>query len=203
MIAIISYGVGNVRAFANIYERLGLRVTVACSRDELKHATHLILPGVGAFDWAVRRLEDSGLRPTLEELVFEKERPILGVCVGMQMLAFRSDEGKLAGLGWVDAEVRKLGGLPQGKQLPLPHMGWNSISTAEDILFSDLSRQGRFYFLHSFHIVPRDERIATAYADYGQRFVCAIRRGNIFGVQFHPEKSHRWGELLLRNFARV
>jgi glutamine amidotransferase len=203
VIAIISYGVGNVRAFANIYERLGFSVIIASSQDELRRATHLILPGVGAFDWAVCKLADSGLLPTLEELVFEKQRPILGVCVGMQMLAIRSEEGKLAGLGWVDAEVRKLGGLPDGKRLPLPHMGWNDISTTGDALFNDLGQQGRFYFLHSFHIVPQDESIITAYADYGQRFVCAIRRGNIFGVQFHPEKSHRWGELLLKNFARV
>lgn len=203
MIAIVSYGLGNVRAFASIYERLGIPVTIATSADDLRRATHLIVPGVGSFDWAVQKLAASGLRDSLCELVLEKERPVLGVCVGMQMMVAHSEEGRLPGLGWIDGEVRRLECPSNQIRLALPHMGWNDVVATRDILFTGLDQEPRFYFLHSFHVVLKDSSHAIAYTEYGTRFVSAFRCKNICGVQFHPEKSHHWGVQLLRNFATV
>jgi glutamine amidotransferase len=198
VIGIVSYGVGNVCAFARIYERNGVPALIASSPDELRQASHLILPGVGAFDWAMHRLNDSGLRQTLDEVVLERKTPVLGVCVGMQMLAERSDEGQLPGLGWIPADVKHLEGVAD--KLPLPHMGWNDVEPSEDTLFAGTS-PAQFYFLHSFYIVPRTADVSIARVSYGGDFVCAVRHQHIAGVQFHPEKSHHWGERMLLNFA--
>jgi glutamine amidotransferase len=197
VIAIVSYGVGNVRAFASIYERAGIPSTVASTPADLRNATHLILPGVGSFDWAMTRLNQSGLRETLDELVLQRRIPVLGVCVGMQMMSRTSAEGILPGLGWIPADVQHLS--TQAEGLPLPHMGWNDVEPATDPLFEGMS-PAQFYFLHSFHVVPHGAAV-IAHASYGREFVCAVRHGHIAGVQFHPEKSHHWGERLLRNFA--
>jgi glutamine amidotransferase len=200
VIAIVSYGVGNVRAFARIYERNGFEVAVTDSPAVLERATHLVLPGVGAFDTAMEKLQSSGLRQVLDELVLVKRRPVLGICVGMQMMAKRSDEGELPGLSWIDADVRRLD--PHAGALALPHMGWNEIEPADDPLFDDMPPHAAFYFLHSVSVAPDKPSAAIARTDYGQTFVCAVRHGRIAGVQFHPEKSHHWGERLLLNFAR-
>lgn len=202
MIAVVSYGVGNVRAFARIYERHGFEVSVTDSPDVLRNASHLILPGVGAFDSAVQRLQLAGLREVLDDLVCSKRRPVLGVCVGMQMMLDGSDEGVLRGLGWIGGNVRRLGAKPGLTGLPLPHMGWNDVACTADPLFEGIPADANFYFLHSFYAQPGDSRASIAEADYGTRFSCAVRKGSIVGVQFHPEKSHQWGERLLVNFAR-
>ncbi len=203
MIGIVDYGLGNVLAFANIYKRLGIPVTLARSAEELNQATHLVLPGVGAFDWAMERLEASGMRPALDRLVIEEKRPVLGVCVGMQMMATRSDEGSANGLGWFDAEVKRFDEARIQSRTHLPHMGWNDVRpSAGEPIFDGIQDDGaRFYFLHSYYFAPRDPQDTIGTTDYGDPFACAVRRGNVYGVQFHPEKSHGEGVRLLKNFS--
>jgi len=201
MIAIVNYGLGNIRAFVQAYKRLGIPVTVAASEAELDGAHKIILPGVGAFDWAMGLLNASGLRDRLDHLVMEKKRPVLGVCIGMQMMAKGSDEGRLSGLGWVDGWVHRLASSDGGSS-QLPHMGWNDVLPNSDSgLFANLQSQAQFYFLHSYHVVPAEGNAILATTDYGVRFTSAIRCGNVSGTQFHPEKSHGWGLQLLKNFA--
>jgi glutamine amidotransferase len=204
LIIIVDYGLGNIQAFANIYKRLNIPSAFARTGDELVNATHIILPGVGAFDWAMEQLDASGMRATLDRLVLEEKRPVLGVCVGMQMMARRSDEGSAVGLGWFDAEVRRFNESLIQSCTHLPHMGWNDVAPTDDRgLFRDIGRGARFYFLHSYYFAPTDKADLLATTDYGTRFASAVRRGNIHGVQFHPEKSHGWGIQLLKNFARL
>lgn len=204
MITIIDYGLGNVLAFVNVYNRLNIPVAVAKTAADLAGATRLILPGVGSFDHAMEQLDASGMRATLEQLVSEQRMPVLGICVGMQMLAKRSDEGRLDGLGWINGMVRKfdLTKLPRGTNLP--HMGWNDVSPrSEGGLFKGLEQDARFYFLHSYYFDCAQETSVLAHTDYGPAFHCAVRRNNVYGVQFHPEKSHHFGSQLLSNFAEV
>lgn len=204
MIAIVDYGLGNIQAFANIYKRLEVPVKLARTASDLTDATHAILPGVGAFDWAMDRLDQSGMRETLDRLALVDKRPVLGVCVGMQMMAKRSDEGQRAGLSWFDAEVRRFDETHIQGRTHLPHMGWNDVEPARsDGLFKAMGSGARFYFLHSYYFAPSDPAEILAAAVYGDRFACAVRRDNIHGVQFHPEKSHGWGIQLLKNFAEL
>lgn len=206
MIAIVDYGLGNVRAFANIYKRLNIAVEVVKSPDQLSKADRIILPGVGAFDWAMKRLARSGLRPALDEAVVAKRIPVLGICVGMQMMARRSDEGVAAGLGWFAAEVRRLdfSQTSQKTRARIPHMGWNDVAPVrESGLLRGLETGARFYFLHSYYFVPGAEELVLAVTDYNGRFASAVHSSNLYGVQFHPEKSHGWGIQLLRNFAEL
>ncbi len=204
MIHIVDYGLGNVQAFANMYKRLGIAATRARTAAELDGATKLILPGVGAFDKAMELLDGSGMRPVLEQLVVQDKVPVLGICVGMQMLASTSDEGSAAGLGWVPGRVRAFGALPEAAALPLPHMGWNDVAPAPgSALFAGLEADARFYFLHSFFFDSADPAHVAARATYGLSFGCAVSAGNVHGVQFHPEKSHHYGALLLKNFAEL
>lgn len=199
MIGLVDYGLGNLEAFASIYRRLGVDVRRLTDPDELASADRLILPGVGAFDWAMARLGESGLREALDEAVLGRSVPVLGVCVGMQMMLESSEEGLLPGLGWIPGHVARL---DAGQGLPLPHMGWNDPRLADDPLFAGLDAP-RFYFLHSFGAIPEAPHSSIAEADYGGRFCCAVRRDHIAGVQFHPEKSHHWGVRLLANFAGI
>jgi glutamine amidotransferase len=204
VIAIVDYGLGNVQAIANIYKRLETPAALAGSSADLEAATHLILPGVGAFDWAMARLQASGMRAALDELVLERKRPVLGICVGMQMMARSSDEGSTAGLGWFDAEVKLFDDARFVGPTHLPHMGWNDVEPVRaEGLFAGLGDGARFYFLHSYYFAPNDPADLLASADYGGRFACAVQRGNVHGVQFHPEKSHGWGIRLLQNFASL
>ena len=204
MITIVDYGLGNVQAIANIYTRLNIPVRAARSAAELEGATKIVLPGVGAFDWAMTRLNDSGMRRRLDELVMEERRDVIGICVGMQMLAGRSDEGALPGLGWVDADVRIFDEKSFTGRTHLPHMGWNDVAPARaDGLFAGLESGARFYFLHSYYFAPRHDEDTLATTDYNGRFVSSVARGNVYGVQFHPEKSHQWGIRLLKNFAEI
>ena len=204
MITIIDYGLGNVLAFVNVYKRLNIPVAVAKRADDLAQASKLILPGVGSFDHAIKQLNMSGMRERVEQLVKRDGIPILGICVGMQMLAACSDEGKLPGLGWIDGKVKKfdISSMPSGTYLP--HMGWNDVMPARDSrLFKGMEADSRFYFLHSYYFECQQQQDVLAVTDYGGVFSCAIHHDNVYGVQFHPEKSHHFGSQLLKNFAEV
>jgi glutamine amidotransferase len=204
VISIVNYGVGNIQAIANIYKRLNIAVRIARTAEELAGAERVILPGVGSFDWAMARLNNSGMRGTLDDLVLSKGRPVLGICVGLQMIAKRSEEGSLEGLGWIDAEVKKFDRAALSQRAYLPHMGWNDVEPqCQECLFRDIGEAGRFYFLHSYYFAPKDKKTILGVTDYGGRFASCVRTGNICGVQFHPEKSHQWGIQLLKNFAEL
>jgi len=203
MIAIVNYGSGNIQAICNIFGRLGVSYLVASNPDELRQGEKILLPGVGAFDQAMGELERSGLRAALDECVLERKRPILGICVGMQLLARGSEEGVRAGLGWIDGMVKKFDCTRFEQATRLPHMGWNTARPLrDDPLFQQVDLQGGFYFLHSYYFSCADPADELAATEYGGSFSSVVRRNNIYGVQFHPEKSHQAGIQLLKNFAR-
>lgn len=202
MIKVIDYGLGNLSAFLNVYKRLNKPAELASTADQLVGATKLILPGVGAFDQAMNLLNRSGMREALDKLVIEDKVPVIGICVGMQILARGSDEGVQDGLGWIDGHVRSFRSLGDN-DLQLPHMGWNDVRpVSHGGLFDQLS-DSRFYFLHSYFFDCDRSENAIALANYGADFSCAVGKDNIFGVQFHPEKSHHFGTQLLNNFAEL
>jgi len=204
MIAIVDYGLGNIRAFANLYKGLNIEHLIADKPEHLEKADKIILPGVGAFDYAMTLLNRSGLRQALEEMVLGKQTPVLGICVGMQIMVSSSEEGGSEGLGWIDGEVRRFPPVYSGKRVQLPHMGWNDVQPKNgERLFNGLEKQGRFYFLHSYYLQLAESSIQIATTSYCACFPSAIRCGNIYGVQFHPEKSHGWGIQLLKNFAEI
>lgn len=204
MIAILDYGLGNLKAFANIYHQLNIPFAIAREPAQLAAAERLILPGVGSFDHAMRRLKASPLYGPLRDAVEDQGKPVLGVCVGMQMLARSSEEGEEPGLGWIAGEVARIrfpDGAPAGL---LPHMGWSTIRPAPaQPLLAGLDEALGFYFLHSYHFVCDDPAQVIATADYAMPFHCAVRHANVHGVQFHPEKSHHNGIRLLKNFAEI
>lgn len=204
MITIIDYGLGNIAAFANVYKRMNVPFGIARTAAELEPAERIVLPGVGAFDHAMTLLDRSGMRGVLEDHVRERQTPVVGVCVGMQILCDASDEGELPGLGWIPGRVRHFSASAEAAQLPLPHMGWNDVHPGRDQpLFTGLGNDSRFYFLHSYYVDCEQADDVAATAEYGFEFGCAVRRGNVHGVQFHPEKSHHFGAAVLRNFAHV
>lgn len=204
MIHIVDYGLGNIQAFLTMFKRMGMDATRAKTPDDLIGASKIILPGVGAFDHAIELLDQSGMRPILEALVLKDKVPVLGICVGMQILATSSDEGHLAGLGWVPGKVRAFRGNEQSASLPLPHMGWNDVKPKPDSpLFAGLESDARFYFLHSYYFECDAPSHVDAVASYGFDFSCAVSADNVYGVQFHPEKSHHFGTKLLKNFAEL
>lgn len=204
MIRIVDYGVGNIQAFVTMFKRLGLPAERAYTAADLADATRLILPGVGAFDHAMLTLNRSGMRDALDAMVMEQKVPVLGVCVGMQMLAAGSDEGVLPGLNWVPGRVRAFASAPAAARLPMPHMGWNNVQAKPGaMLFSGFEPEPRFYFLHSYFYDCDDKADVAATATYGMTFDCVVSRGHIHGVQCHPEKSHRFGAQLLKNFAEL
>lgn len=204
MITIIDFGLGNIQAFFTIYKELSVAVRIAQELNDLKGATKLILPGVGAFDHAMEQLNESGMRKILDELVLLKKIPVLGICVGMQILAHSSEEGILPGLGWINAKVIKFDTSNLKQSTRLPHMGWNDIESVKDNnLLKGLEQKSRFYFLHSYIMKCANDSDIIAVADYGEKFCCAVNTNNIYGVQFHPEKSHHSGIQLLKNFAEL
>lgn len=204
MIAILNYGLGNINAFANIYKNLDIPHKIVNNPSQLDGAKRIILPGVGAFDYAMKQLNKSGLRDKVENLVLNENIALLGVCVGMQMLANSSDEGSEKGLGWIDADVKLFETSNIKHKTKLPHMGWNTInSNTGSLLFDGLNNGARFYFLHSYYFecYHADNIISTT--NYGLQFTSAVNSNNIYGVQFHPEKSHQNGTKLLSNFVNL
>ncbi|MBA4408495.1 MAG: imidazole glycerol phosphate synthase subunit HisH [Odoribacter sp.] len=202
MITIIDYGLGNIRAFVNVYERLNIKTKVAHKAEDIKGATKIILPGVGAFDYAMSQLNASGMRDELEKQVLENKIPVVGICVGMQMLAKSSDEGNLQGLGWIDGKVKIFDTSLIPYKTRMPHMGWNSIIPVNGRqLLSGFTDQSRFYFLHSYYFDCVNEENIISTTEYGITYASAVNRDNIYGIQFHPEKSHSNGVQLLKNFA--
>jgi glutamine amidotransferase len=204
MIAVVNYGLGNVQAFLNIYNRLNIKAYSATDAGSLLNAQKIILPGVGAFDWAMTRLKNSGMREVMEDLVLNKKIPVLGICVGMQMMAERSEEGHLPGLAWIPGEVKKFDESKFTQRTHLPHMGWNDVSPRDGVgLFRMLELDARFYFLHSYYFAPHNPKHVFATTDYNGEYASSVRLDNVYGVQFHPEKSHQWGIQLLKNFAEL
>ncbi|RXR17782.1 imidazole glycerol phosphate synthase subunit HisH [Flavobacterium amnicola] len=203
MITIIDYGVGNIYAFQNVYKRLDIPTKIAKTPQDLEDAQKLILPGVGHFDYAMSQLNNSGMRAKLDELVLEKKIPVIGICVGMQMMGNKSDEGQLEGLKWIDANIRKFDESTIHQRTKLPHMGWNDVHPSEHPLFKGLEKDAIFYFLHSFYFECNDPKDILATSNYGISFTSAANHENVYGIQFHPEKSHHYGEELLHNFAKL
>lgn len=204
MIGIVDYGLGNIKAFANIYHAAHIPFVIARAPEDLKAVTRVILPGVGAFDQAMARLESSGMRAVLDELVLGRKLPVVGICVGLQILMNSSEEGTRPGLGWIEGDVVKFQRPSADSRMCIPHMGWNGVTSAEGApLFAGMNPDAHFYFLHSYFVRCRHEADVLATTDYSGRFACAVRRGNIHGVQFHPEKSHNSGIQLLKNFAEI
>lgn len=204
MITLIDYGVGNIFAFQNVYKRLDIQTKIAKTTQDLEDAEKLILPGVGAFDYAMNQLNKSGMRQKLDELVLDKKIPVIGICVGMQMMGNRSDEGSMEGLKWIDADIVKFDENLIKHRTKLPHMGWNDVKPIKDHpLFKGLEDNAIFYFLHSYYFKCNNLEDSIALSDYGISFTSATNYKNVYGIQFHPEKSHQYGEKLLHNFAKL
>jgi imidazole glycerol-phosphate synthase subunit HisH len=205
MIAIISYGSGNLAAISNIYTQLRIAHVIAADRTAIETADRYILPGVGHFGRTMDTIRNSGLIDSLYEQVVVGGKPLLGICVGMQLLADFGEEGDCAGLGWVHGTVRRFApeSVPDGR---LPHMGWNSVVVRNDPLgmFRNIEAQTGFYFLHSFYFHPQSSGSVVAEVEYGKQVACAVSNGrNVLGVQFHPEKSHQNGVEIFKNFAAL
>jgi glutamine amidotransferase len=201
VITIVDYGVGNIGALENMFDFLGVDCTVSNRPEDVGNADKLLLPGVGAFDTAVNALNRQNLIPALNYAVCRRKRPILGVCLGMQLLCRGSQEGDLPGLGWIDADVRRLE-VPSGSKLKVPHIGWADVRPIRETnLFPKIHSMERFYFVHSYHVCCDRPNDVAAVVDFGREICCSVSAGNIYGVQFHPEKSHRFGMRLLKAFG--
>lgn len=204
MIAIVDYGSGNVGAIMNLLRQRRIPHVLTGKPAELASADCYILPGVGAFDPTMNTLMRAGIVETLNEEVLEKGKKALGICVGMHLLADGSDEGELPGLGWIPGRVRRIDEGLLGAAPKLPHMGWNEVTVRSgSALFEDIDTARGFYFLHSYFFDALDPAHVTARVSYGANLPCAVERGNVFGVQFHPEKSHANGMRLFANFAAL
>ena len=204
MITIVDYGVGNIKSFINVYNRLNIPIKTAKNFSDLNDAKKIILPGVGHFDHAMSELNKSDMREKLDELVMFKKVPVIGICVGMQMMGNYSEEGTSEGLKWIDGSVKKLDHTKINQITQLPHMGWNDVRPIKShVLFKGLEKDAIFYFLHSYYFECNDNSNILATSEYGDTFTCAAYNENIFGIQFHPEKSHNYGEILLNNFSKI
>lgn len=203
MISVIDYGVCNLGSMINMLRKAGVQAQLVSSAQQLEQAAKIILPGVGAFDNGMAALAGRGLVDTLRRKVLQDRVPLLGVCLGMQMLGRASEEGGMAGLGLLEAQARRFRFAP-GSGHKVPHMGWNVLAARrEHPLLDGLDARARFYFCHSYHLVCDDPGDVLAGASYGHDFSALVQRDNVFGAQFHPEKSHRFGMRLLLNFAEL
>jgi glutamine amidotransferase len=200
MITIVDYGMGNVGSILNILKRSGFGVSISSKPEDIRTAEKLILPGVGAFDTGMANLDRYGLRKPIEDKV-GAGTPVLGICLGMQLLFEGSEEGDLPGLGWMRGHCKRFR-FPDDSRLKVPHMGWNAVRPVErESLFREMDDDARYYFVHSYHAVCEESSVVIGWTVHGYEFAAAVRRDNIFGTQFHPEKSHKHGRRLLKNFA--
>ena len=203
MITLIDYGVGNIFAFQNVYKRLDIPTKIAKNWQDLINAEKLILPGVGAFDAAIQQIDDGGFREVLTKKVLVNKTPILGICLGMQLLTEKSEEGVLKGLGWIRAETKKFD-FGQNIERKIPHMGWNMIiHQHKSPLTENLPDDPRFYFVHSYFVKCRNDSNVICTTPYGHDFHSIISCENIYGAQFHPEKSHKFGMKIFENFSKI
>lgn len=202
MITIIDYGMGNLRSVQKAFERIRVTAKISSDVSEILNAEKLVLPGVGHFAQGISNLKKKGLFNTLNEAVIEKKKPILGICLGMQLMTEYSEEGNCEGFGWVNANTKRFTFKTNG--LKIPHMGWNNLSIKNsDSIFRGISAENFFYFVHSYFISCKNESDILTETVYGNDFVSSFQKGNIFGCQFHPEKSHDKGLLILKNFANL
>jgi imidazole glycerol-phosphate synthase subunit HisH len=201
MIVIIDYGMGNLGSVKNMSKKIGINAVISSDIKDIENAEKLILPGVGAFDQGIKKIHELNLFDILNEKVISRKTPILGICLGFQLLTMHSEEGTLNGLGWIDAVTKRFNFEESDKKMKIPHMGWNSVDfNSSSTLFSDWQGEARFYFVHSYHVVCKSKDIITSECLYGKKITSSIQKHNIHGAQFHPEKSHRYGMKLLRNF---
>jgi len=203
MITIIDYGIGNLMSISNMLKRIGTVSVMSNLAEDIEKADKLILSGVGNFDYGITKLNESGLIPIIERRVFEDKIPILGICLGAQLMTKRSDEGKVIGLGWVDAETISFDKSKFTNNEKIPHMSWNNVNSKKEcVLFNDMPQEPRFYFVHSYHLKMNNPEDVWLTSNYGYEFCAAYQHENIFATQFHPEKSHKFGMKLLENFAK-
>ena len=201
MTAIINYGVGNLTSILNMHNRLCIDAVITNSVSEIERADKLLIPGVGHFDTCMKSFNAGSLRMIVEKRIVEDKVPVLGICVGAQMMTRGSEEGKEKGLGLVNGDTIQFN-FPKKNNLKIPHLGWSDLQIEKPSpLWNELPEHSRFYFAHSYHFIFDDNSMSTGSSVYGYNFVCAFRNNNIFGVQFHPEKSHKYGMKLLQNFA--
>jgi glutamine amidotransferase len=203
MIAIIDYGMGNTGSLQNMIRKVGGSSIITADHSEFEKADKLILPGVGSFDNGIKNLESKGLSTLLTNLVLHNKKPILCICLGMQLITKSSEEGSLSGLGWINAKTIKFN-FPDEPKLRIPHMGWNTVSLKKSSsLFLNMYDDPCFYFVHSFHLVCADQTDILTTTSYGYEFTSAIQKENIYATQYHPEKSHKHGLLLIKNFVEL
>jgi glutamine amidotransferase len=200
MIVIIDYSIGNLFAIANMFKRQGIKCEISSDMEKIRLAKKLVLPGVGAFDACIKALRATGLVPLLEEKVLHKKTPLLGICVGAQILGHGSEEGSEPGLGWIDMQVKRFSKL---NNIKIPHVGWSAVkkNLPSHPLLLNLKDDACFYFLHSYYMEVANSANVLLTAHYGLDFTAGVSVKNIAGIQFHPEKSHRFGKRFLENFA--
>lgn len=204
MTGILNYGVGNILAFERIFNKINSEAIIVNSPNELKLCDRVILPGVGHFDVAMNRLHESGLKESLDEFILNEKKPLLGICVGMQMLGYGSDEGKLDGLGYIAGRTKKIDTSKLESKPFLPHMGWNNINIIkQDPILNNISSETNFYFLHSYCFIPKNLNDLISQAHYGDTLCAVVSTKKIYGIQFHPEKSHNQGIQILKNFSNI
>jgi glutamine amidotransferase len=204
MITIVDYGCGNLGSIQNMIKKIGSKAQITSDAAKIALAEKLILPGVGAFDTGIKNLHERGLWSILNKRVLEDKVPILGICLGMQLMTKSSEEGVLKGLSWIDAETKKFKFDEVSEKRKIPNMGWNYIEIKKNSrLFNNMYEHPKFYFVHSYYVNCHQKEDVIAVANYGQNYDCAFEKDNIFGVQFHPEKSHKYGMKLLENFIAL
>lgn len=204
MIVVVDYGMGNIGSIVNMIKRAGGESTVSSDPEVVCHAEKLIIPGVGSFDHGMKNLNESGLADVLNRKVLEDKVPVLGICLGMQLMAKSSEEGVLPGFGWVDAVCKKFQFTGEDKNLRIPHMGWNEVNIKKhDGIFQNMYDDASFYFVHSYYVECANPEDIAATTGYGLEFTSSLQHGNIFATQFHPEKSHKYGLLVMKNFVEA
>ena len=205
MITIVDYGMGNLGSIKNMFKYIGVETTIESDVDKIKNASKILLPGVGSFDTAMKKINESGLKEVLNEKALKEQVPVLGICLGMQLLTKSSEEGSISGLGWIEAQTMSFKDRVD-INYRVPHMGWNLVNKSNDSLLTkdfDNFDEVIFYFVHSYFVKVENEKNSIFKTSYGVEFDSAIQKDNIYGAQFHPEKSHKFGMKLFENFARI